>query len=183
MSTLQWMSEFQGYQQGRVLLYLPCRGVLDPCQPFWIHSHHCFYRSIMSGYSGTASDTIHFSCTPFDMFKNARGDALAEFFFDSMMPEMMNLDLFSSVPIPWSSKDYDRQTVLTQSIKNILWHTFMFSSTQHQLAKHTFCLHKCKTSIWFLYHSITAHNNSTHRLFQIHALIYIYIAHQLIHMY
>ena len=52
----------------------------------------------MSRYSGAAGDTIHFACTPFDMFNDARGNALAEIFFDSMISEMMNLDLFLSVP-------------------------------------------------------------------------------------
>ena len=47
--------------------------------------------SIMCGCPVSIGDTIYFACTSFNMFGDTGSDAPGETFFDSVMPEMMNL--------------------------------------------------------------------------------------------
>ena len=62
--------------------------IIDPQLPL---------SSIMSGCPVSIADTIYFACNSFNMFGDTGSDAPGETFFDSVMPETMNLLLRTKI--------------------------------------------------------------------------------------
>ena len=108
---------------------------------------HLLLSMIISRCPLVADDTIHFSCTPFNMFDDAGCDALAETLFDSMMPENDESVLCSSYLDFPKTINYCVRTINQEHFHIIL---FAFSSTQHQRTQHTFSFYTYKTFNWSL---------------------------------